>query len=77
MCLPALALTGGGDRAPVAAYARAVSELPGEVLSSIHNHLQKARSDAAAIEDRSTRPAVESLDATTTEPVNAVRRQAD
>ncbi len=53
-----------------------MSELPGEVVSSIHNHLQKARSEAAAIADRSTRRAVESL-AATTELLKAVLRQAD
>jgi hypothetical protein len=54
-----------------------VSELPSEVVSSIHNHLQKARSEAAAIEDQSTRRAVESLADATTALLKAVRRQAD
>jgi hypothetical protein len=54
-----------------------VSELPGEVVSSIHNHLQKARSDAAAIEDNSVRRAVESLADATTELLQVVRRQSD
>jgi len=52
-----------------------VSELPGEVLSRIHNHLQEARSEAAAIEDRSVRRAVESLADATAELVATIRAQ--
>ena len=59
------------------AYARPVSELPGEVVSSVYNHRQKARSEAAAIEDPSARRAVESLADAATELLKAVRRQAD
>jgi hypothetical protein len=54
-----------------------VSELPGEVVSCIHNRLQKARSEAAATEGKSMRRAVESLADATTELLKAVRRQAD
>ena len=58
------------------AYARPVNEQSGEVVSSIHDHLQRARREAAAVEDPSVRRALEALAAATTGFLAAVRHEA-
>jgi hypothetical protein len=53
-----------------------VNEQSGEVVSSVHDHLQRARREAAAVEDPSVRRALEALAAATTEFLAAVRHEA-
>ena len=59
-----------------AAYARRVGELSGDAVSSIHNHLQKARNEAASVKDPSNRRALEALVEATSELLAAVRHEA-
>lgn len=54
-----------------------MTTLSGEVAGRIHDQIQQARSQAAGVEDPSTRRALEALAEATTELVRSLRSTRD